>query len=442
VVCREAPGAIAMVTGVGAPSPDAGTPGGQAPAPGAAPPAGGRVSTEMDVGLALDLIALVDQNPKDQDAPKNLNNACLIHEKLFQYGEATRCYERLASEYPESSEGKDAVWNAAKSNERFFNFDAAVAGYLKIADEPRFANHEHRKDALGGAATLLDNDQQYARAATLYRRYADATVDKPRDSAQSFLFSCNALEKEKDITKQRACLNDLTKRYGNQPEAGEYVVEAYLKLAALADQGKDRAAAQRAYQKVRDEFINRHLPAPSPAAAAAAKSEFLLVEEKFNGFKARPFKVTNSKQAAATLQTNMNDAKALQAEYQKVWDYKDATWTLASFLRRGDIFYEFAQKLLKAADNPPEDIKALGKKACKADPSLCGEAETQYKDGILQYVGQVEDVAKNEWKATLERAAQLGVTNEYVKKARENLSKYLPDEFPFVKDERPQREEP
>ena len=69
-------------------------------------------------------------------------------------------------------------------------------------------------------------------------------------------------------------------------------------------------------------------------------------------------------------------------------------------------------------------------------------AETEYKDAILQYVTQVEDVAKNEWKATLERAAQLGVTNEYVKKARENLSKYLPDEFPFVKDERPQRELP
>jgi tetratricopeptide (TPR) repeat protein len=440
VVCRDGTGAIAMVTGVASPKPA--TPGaapGSAPAPAAG---GGKVSTEMDVGLALDLIDLVNQNPRDQDAPKNLNNACLIHEKLFQYGEATRCYERLASEYPDSNEGKDAVWNAAKSNERFFNFNAAVAGYLKIADEPRFANHEHRKDALGGAATLLDNDQQYARAATLYRRYADATVDKPNDSAQAYFFSCSANEKAGDVAKERQCLGELTKRYANQPEAGNYVVESYLKLAALADQSKDRTATLKAYQKVRDEFISRHLPAPSPAAAAAAKAEFLLTEEKFNAFKNKVFIVKDSKKAASVLQSFMSEAKGLQEEYRKVWDYKDATWTLASFLRRGDIFYEFAQKLLKAADNPPDDIKILGKKACKADPSLCGEAETQYKDGILQYVGQVEDVAKNEWKGTLERAAQFGVTNEYVKKARENLSKYLPDEFPFVKDERPQREEP
>ena len=230
---------------------------------------------------------LVNQNPTDQDAPKNLNNVCVIYERLYQYGEATRCYERLAKDYPDASEGKDAVWNAAKNNERFFNFDAAVAGYLKLAEDPKFAQSEHRKDALGLAATLLDNDQQYARASTLYRRYSDAIADKPRDSAQAFFFSCSAHEKLRDTAKQRQCLTDLNKRYATQPEAGEYVVESYLKLAALAEQGKDRNATMRAYQKVRDEFVQRRLPAPSPAAAAAAKAEFLLVEEKFDDFKAR-----------------------------------------------------------------------------------------------------------------------------------------------------------
>ena len=193
----------------------------------------------MDVGLALDLQDLVNQNPKDADAPKNLNNVCVIYERLFQYGEATKCYERLSHDYPDTNEGKDAVWNAAKNNERFFNFDSAVGGYLKIAEDPKFANNEHRKDALGLAATLLDNDQQYARAATLYRRYADAVVDKPKDSAQAFLYACTAYEKMKDVAKQRQCLGDLNKRYGNQADAGEYVVQSYLNLAALAEQGRD-----------------------------------------------------------------------------------------------------------------------------------------------------------------------------------------------------------
>ena len=90
----------------------------------------------------------------------------------------------------------------------------------------------------------------------------------------------------------------------------------------------------------------------------------------------------------------------------------------------------------QGGDNPPEDVKKLAKMACKANPDDCGVVEGQYKDAIFQFVTPVEDEAKRRWKDTLERAAQMGVTNEYVKKARENLSKYLPDEFPFVKDER------
>ncbi len=382
----------------------------------------------------MDLIAA---NPKDQDAPSNLNNACVIYEQIFKYGEATKCYERLANDYPENPLAKDAVWNAARNQYRFFEFEKAVNGYLKIATDPKFAKFEHRREAVGLAAQLLDNDQQYARAAELYRKYAENIADKPGDSAQAFAFGCNALEKNKETAKQTSCLHDLIRRYGKQPAAGEYVVSAYLKLATIAEQGHDKRATMAAYKQVRDEFIARRLPPASAAAAAAAKADFLILEEKFKEFQAKTLRFTSDPgQVRKVFDTFTAEAKNLQDEYAKIWDYKDATWTLASFLRRGDIFYEFAQKLIKAADNPPEEVKKLSKKACKADPNLCGVAETEYKDAIYQFVTPVEDEAKRQWKSTLERAVSLGVTNEYVKKARENLSKYLPDEFPFVKDER------
>ena len=60
-------------------------------------------------------------------------------------------------------------------------------------------------------------------------------------------------------------------------------------------------------------------------------------------------------------------------------------------------------------------------------------------DQQVRVEGTVEPVTPEEadaYFATRARASQLGVTNEYVKKARENLSKYLPDEFPYIKDER------
>ena len=432
VQCKDGAGGIAVVTGAAAPSAAGG--GGKVAA---GAKARSKTGTDLDEGLALDLLDLIAANPKDQDAASNLNNACVIYEKIFKYGEATKCYERLARDYPSTPLAMDAVWNAARNQYRFFEFEKAVGGYLKVATDPKFAKYEHRKEALGMAAQLLDNDQQYPRAAELYKKYASDIADKPSDSAQAYSFACTAIEKTKDTAKQTQCLRDLIKRYGKQPAAGEYVVKAYLQLATLAEQSKDRKGVLAAYRQVRDEFIARKLPPATPAAAAAAKADYLILEDKFKAFSAKPLKFGNDpKQVRKVFDAFTTEAKELQEEYAKIWEYKDANWTLASFLRRGDIFYEFAQKLVKAADNPPEEIKRLSKKACKVDPNLCNVAETEYKDAIYQFVTPVEDEAKKQWKATLERASDLGVTNEYVKKARENLSKYLPDEFPFIKDER------
>ena len=99
-----------------------------------------KISTELDVGLALDLIDVVNANPKDSGAPTALNNACVIYEKLFQFGEATKCYERLYKDYPESEWGKEALWNSSRNHYRFFEFDQAVKGYLTVAQDPKFAS--------------------------------------------------------------------------------------------------------------------------------------------------------------------------------------------------------------------------------------------------------------------------------------------------------------
>jgi cellulose synthase operon protein C len=430
-MCHDGPGGIAIVTGIAQP-----TKPGEKPAPGA--PAGGKISTQLDVGLALDLIDIVNANPKDAGAPTALNNACVIYEKLFQFGQATQCYERLYHDYSDSEWGKEALWNASRNHYRFFEFDQAVKGYMTVAQDPKFATSEHRKEALGLTASLLDNDQQYGRSAEMYKKYSDAISDKPSDSAQAYFFGCNAYEKAHDNVKQSTCLRDFIKKFDKSPAAGEYVVQAFMKQAVITEQTtKNKDDVLKAYKRVRDEFISRKLPGATPAAGFAAKADFLIMEEKFKAFQKKELKFPTKPEAIKKVfESFTNEAKQLNEDYQKIWGYKDATWTLASFLRTGDVYYEFAQKLVKAADAPPDDLKKLAKQACKANPDDCGVVEGQYKDAIFQFVTPVEDEAKKRWKDTLARASQLGVTNDYVKKARENLSKYLPDEFPFIKDER------
>jgi len=187
--------------------------------------------------------------------------------------------------------GQEALWNSSRNHYRFFEFDQAAKGYLTVAQDPKFAGSEHRKEALGLTASLLDNDQQYGKAAELYKRYSEAVSDKPQDSAQAYFFSCNAYEKAKENSKQSACLKDFIKKFNNQPEAGDLVVQAHMKQAVITEQtSRDKNAVLNAYKKVRDEFIAKRLPAATPAAGFAAKADFLIVEEKFKAFQKKELK--------------------------------------------------------------------------------------------------------------------------------------------------------
>ena len=332
VQCEEG-GGIALVMGTGGDSGRAGA-GTEGGTDASGKPARSKLSTEVDEGLALDLMDLVASDPQSADAPNNLNNACVIYERIYKFGEATRCYERLANEYPDSPLALEAVWNAARNHYRFFEFDEAVAGYLEVAESPKFEGYVHREEALGIAATLLDNDQQYQKSADLYLRYSNVIRKKTGDAAQAHFFACRALEKAKRTRTQSSCLRDLIKRFDNQAEAGSFVVEAYLKLAELAEASGNSKRTFKAYRQVRDEFKKRQLSPATPAAAAAAKADFLVVEEQFKTFQKKKLNFGSKPERIRKVFDQFTaEAKALSGEYQKVWAYKDATWTLAAFLR-------------------------------------------------------------------------------------------------------------
>ena len=272
-------------------------------------------STQLDVGLALDLIDVVNANPKDPGAPTALNNACVIYEKLFQFGEATKCYERLYGSYPDSEWGKEALWNASRNHYRFFEFDQAVKGYLTVAQDPKFAQSEHRKEALGLAASMLDNDQQYARAADLYKKYSDAVADKPQDSAQAYFFACNAYEKANDIAKYSACLKDFIKKLRQAAGGGR------VRRPGVHEAGRDHRA-RRTRTRPRcspptsacaTSSSPRKLPPATPAAGFAAKADFLIMEEKFKAFQKKELKFgSKPDQIKKTFDSFTAEAKALQ----------------------------------------------------------------------------------------------------------------------------------
>ena len=75
-------------------------------------------------------------------------------------------------------------------------------------------------------------------------------------------------------------------------------------------------------------------------------------------------------------------------------------------------------------------------------PSRPVKLVTPYSTGVGPdlYMRALAEVLQREWSQGVIVEAKPGgngfIAIEQVKKARENLSKYLPDEFPYIKDER------
>jgi hypothetical protein len=58
-----------------------------------------------------------------------------------------------------------------------------------------------------------------------------------------------------------------------------------------ASSTKNEGEILKAYKRVRDEYLSRKLPGATPAAAFAAKADFLIMKEKFKPFQRMELKL-------------------------------------------------------------------------------------------------------------------------------------------------------
>src|SRR5262249_16962587 len=186
-------------------------------------------------------LALVNEAPRDKNADKALNNAAVCFEKVHRYNEATRTYERIYREYPNSELAEEALYRAGLNHERFFEYQEAVATYLIVAQSPKYRSSPRRVETLGRAAVLLERDQQYGKAAELYKQFAQI-APKPDEAADAYFRAALVYEKMRDRPRQAATLREFLRRYGNlrsQPVSTQ-VVQAHFKLAEAAQLDRDR----------------------------------------------------------------------------------------------------------------------------------------------------------------------------------------------------------
>lgn len=378
---------------------------------------------------AVAFLAIVDGDPKGADADIALNNAAVCFESSKRFESASKMYERLWQQYPESKLAADALWRTGLNYQNYFEFDKAVNNFLILADSPKYASSPHRADAVYNAAVILENDQAYARSAKLFVRYSE-TAGKQKEAAEAYYRAALIYEKMNDIGTMTKLFRDFPKKFGGIEDQGRYAVEGLFKIARSAHKRNDWNTAKKYYALTISEFNTRGLKPASDAAEFAAQASFELAEKELEGFLKQ-----NIKGAVNTLmgqETAMaKKALAMKAKYEAIWNYKRARWTLAAMYRSGTIYEHFARTLGSGyRDAPvPKNVKRLGQEALDIYMS-------QVDQLLDERVRPIEESAKKLYEACVQRAKEFGVSNQYTEEALRRLNAFDAVAFPLLKRER------
>lgn len=372
-------------------------------------------------------LALVDANPESEDADKALFNAAVAYEKSMRYESATRIYERVWQKYPQSSLAGDALWRSAENYKRFFEFKKAVNNYLIMADAPTFKENEHRTDAIFNAAVILENDQAYAQAASLFLRYAEQ-APKPQDAADATYRAGLIYEKLGDQRQMAKTFETFKRKYGNLPGQDARVVEAVFRTAKQAAKRGSSGEAKKYYGQTIQQYRSRGMQPASDAAEYAANSEFQLLEPEMKKFLDKKIATASMPAVVASKKRLEGEAGALRSRYDKILDYKRARWTLAAMYRRGVIFEHVARAVAEGFRQlkVPANVRRLGQDAIDIYMEQLDQA-------LEREVRPLEEETKKLYALTVEQAEQLGVSNEYTEEARRRLNALDPAAYPLLK---------
>ncbi|MBL9102901.1 MAG: tetratricopeptide repeat protein [Myxococcales bacterium] len=363
-------------------------------------------------------VALVTGAPKDPNADRALNNAAVAYEKIGRFGSASKTYERIYKDYPDSEFADDALLRSGLNHVRFFEFDDAVQSYLVLANDARYKDSEHRLLALKNAADLLDNLQQYSKSSSLFVRYAAETRD-PKEAVEADFRAAQVLRKTDDHRAAEAAFAAFLAKYGKNPIESARAVEAHLRIGQMRAAMGDRRGAETAYRDCIALFNTRGLQVSTDAADYPAEAQFLLSEYSLADL--LEFKIQGTgKKLEAQSKVLLDRVVLASKSYDGVLPYRRIDWVLMAMFRRG---YAFETTAIKLREAPvPRELKQYS------------EPWFAYKDLIEGAASKFESMAIPLYEETIKRAREYGVANEWTRKALERMNIYKPDQYPLLHD--------
>ena len=395
------------------------------------------------------LLAAVNSNPTDRQAPLALEYAALALEATSRFDSAGQLYQRIIDEVgprqaedAEEQKSLDAIlanahFKLAYTASRNFDFDRAVENYRVLADSKRFATstdaevQRKRADGLVNSAILLERLQRYPEATQYYRRVYQ-TVDDSETKRNALYRIAEMAYKQQRYPQAIDGMREFIGVYGDDGEAGELVVQAYWRIAQSWKARGRMNDYRAALGDVTNAYQRSGQPPGSIAAGYAAEARFILADGKlasFEKFEIKPGKPKTVEGYIDTVKKQISDgsreAQSIASGYEPVLPYRRPQWTIASYVRQGRAYEILARSILNTSVVLPLDLqKALR----QAGPDEREEYRLDFEDKVRQVldsqVRPVECFAVARY-ALAARAGRAGsFDDEYTRVAVDRLQAY------------------
>jgi len=357
--------------------------------------------------------------PKDEKAPKALNNAAAVLEKAKKQEDAVAAYKELADQYPQTSEAPEALFTAARIEENIAYYDKAATLYEQLAS--RYPQSPHAADALRSAGVLRQSLGQHDRAIKHYGEYARRFKDK--SDAKEVAFHVGLVREEQKDWKQAAtAFADFARTYPGDAKTVEALAREADAYLSAGNDAKAKEAAAKALALYSGGAKGAHGKGGGKAGATmggddatyfAAQARYIQGELVFHEYER--IKIAGKpKQLAKVLEEKAKLLEQAKGIYLDVLTYQSPEWATASLLRIGQGYEAYA----KAMRNAPV-------------PSDLNEEEKQvYRDELEKVVVVIEDKSIDAYKSGYAKAIQIGVYNKHTQAIRQALSRLAENEYP------------
>jgi len=365
----------------------------------------GTESVRLYEQSATMLLAAVNSNPNDRQAPLALEYAALALEATNRFDSAAQLYQRIIDEVgprqaadPEEQQSLDAIlanahFKLAYTASRNFDFDRAVENYRVLADSQRFAKsndpgvQSKRADGLVNSAILLEQLQRYPEATTYYRRVY-STVDDEATKRNALYRIAEMAYRQQRYPQAVNGMREFIKAYSGDGEAGDLLVQAYWRIAQ-SWKARGRAGDYRAaLNDVTTAYERTGQPAGSVAAGYAAEARFILVDGKLASFESFQIKPGRPKTVEAYINTitkqmgaGSTQAQSVANGYEPIFAYRRPRWTIASYVRQGRAYEILARSILNTPVVIPSDLQRVLR---KADEYEREEYQLDFEDKVRQ----------------------------------------------------------